>query len=91
MLRNPPSSDEYQSIGLNDFDLIIQDKAARAERKQAERQALSDDEIRRIDEANLEAMKKLFRRYGGHRRYAPSKPLQQAEGQGSARKTTLLR
>lgn len=81
MIRNPPSNDEYQSIGSSDFDQILKAKAARAERKEAERKALSNGDVRRIDEANLEVMKKLFERYGGHRRYVSSKPLRQDDEQ----------
>lgn len=80
MVRNPPSNDEYQSIGPNDFDQIMRAKAARSEGKEAERKALSEEDVRRIDEANLEAMKKLFGRYGGHRRYVAS-PLNQEDEQ----------
>ena len=47
----------------------MRQKVERAERKEAERRALSEEDIRRIDEANLDAMRSLFRRYGGHKRY----------------------
>ncbi len=69
MHKNPVSVDEYLGVGSDDFEQIMQNKADRAAQKEAKRRALSEEEVHRIDEANLEAMQKLFKRYGGHRRH----------------------
>ncbi|RFQ13516.1 hypothetical protein D0N87_27985 [Pseudomonas sp. ATCC 13867] len=73
MRKNPKSSDAYSRVGPDNFDQIIHEKEARSLAKEAERRALSEDDIRRIDEANADAMNELFKRYGGHRRYKPDR------------------
>lgn len=72
MRRNPRSHDVYVSSDSFSYEEIMEIKAARQEAKISEERALSDEDIKRINEAGLESLKRIFARYGGHRRYKPN-------------------